>query len=144
MVRAARTPSWNLDSDGFLGRVVRGERVLYMADIREGQAYRAGNADNTSAAIALADLGGGRSVLTIALRKDDAVLGAMTVYRQEVRPFSDKQIALLQNFAAQAVIAMENARLWGEIARTHAPTRTVSRISDRDERRASGYQPLDL
>src|ERR1043166_969450 len=93
-----------------IGIAVYDQRAIQVEDMRATENYRAG----APIAVAGVELGGVRTVLHIPLIKDDKTLGVLTVFRQEVRPFSEKEIALLQNFAAQAVIAMENARLLTE------------------------------
>src|SRR5207248_1111747 len=88
----------------------RGERIIHIPDVTQTEAYR-----EIPGARDRLDLRGIRSWLAVALCKDGALVGVLNVNRREVRPFTDKQIALLENFAAQAEVAMENARLLVEL-----------------------------
>jgi GAF domain-containing protein/CheY-like chemotaxis protein len=124
-----------------LGRVQREKRVLHIPDMMDEEAYRAGDPMR----IASVDALGMRSWLGVPLLKEGKLLGVVTIYRGEVRPFSDKEIALLTSFAEQAVIAIENVRLFEEVqARTRELAKSVSELQALGEVSQAVNSTLDL
>jgi class 3 adenylate cyclase/putative methionine-R-sulfoxide reductase with GAF domain len=111
LVEARQNKLLQFAADASVTRAAKTKQPCHHVDARAEQSYIEGDPHF----VAAVNLGGMRTVVSVPILKDDQLTGVISIYRQEVRPFTDKQIAVVENFAAQAVIAIENARLLSEL-----------------------------
>ena len=117
--------------NGPFGRMLATKTVAHIPDLAAEEVYAE---HRHPGAVAAVELGGVRTVLLVPMLKENEVVGVFSLYRQEVRPFTDRQIALVQNFASQAVIAIENTRLLNELRRR---TEEVEKLNQHLEQRVT-------
>ena len=120
---SARKDSFRPRPDGILAQIIRTRQLAHTPDLSATALYAEGDPPTRH----LVDLAGARTILVVPMLKDDELVGTIGIYRREVLPFNDKQIALLSSFANQAVIAIENARLLNELRQR---TRELSQSLD--------------
>jgi class 3 adenylate cyclase len=124
-----------------IARMVGTKVVLHVADLRTDQSY----IERSRRIVPLVDIVGARTFLGVPMLKNNELVGAFVIYRTEVRQFSEKQIALVQNFAAQAVIAIENARLLNELRqRTTDLTERTADLTEALERQTATSEVLQV